>query len=652
MANDAAGRMADQRADRSTVPWRECKDIGRRDRLETDPVAWLRHYLGATYSREFERPHLEIIRGAMHAHETGGRFCVAAERGIGKSAVLWGLILYLQLSGRERFPVCIPWSSPALRRAFRFWKNALCFNARLLADYPEVCGPFSHSKGVPQRVLASIWSHTHEPTGAQLSVGDGMIVMPDGLGVIGGATINGNPRGLNHPQPDGTVIRPTLALLDDVQDREVARSRSQILETIAVIDGDVAGLGEAGKDLPMLMSGNCIVCDDVMEHYLTSADWTGLRVPCVESWPAGWDEERGRVRNLWREWYELHRDGDGSDVPFYAEHRKEMTAGMSLSAPAAFRANEKAADEFCGAMRQYFKMGHESFAAERQQTPLKQGTTVYTLTPDVIADKVDKDRRPWEVPAWSRLRAAATDINPSYGLTWGIGAFGQDQTAGVLGYNIFDADPMPVPSGSTEADTARIIYESLVIHGRQLAALPCRPEAWGIDAGGSAFDVVLRFCAESAKLCGIQATPMTGRGARNYKPFGKSIVGKPREYCHMASDVRGRKWIAWHADYWREVAQRGWTGSIGAPGSCSLPTGNHRDFCEQICRETLKGKGEIGGAMQWVWNTQPGRHDFGDVMAMLYALAAWHGIGTAGSIVRRAPQPRRVCRVPLSENPA
>jgi len=160
-----------------------------------------------------------------------------------------------------------------------------------------------------------------------------------------------------------------------------------------------------------------------------------------------------------------------------------------------------------------------------------------------------------------------------------------------------------------------------------------------VDAGGSAFDVVLRFCAESIRACGLQATPATGRGARNYKPWGKSIIGKPREQCHMASDVRGRKWVAWHADYWREQAQKAWTGSAGAPGSCSLPAGHHTEFGEQICREQLAGKGEIGGAMQWVWHTQPGRHDYGDCMAMVFMGAAWGGIGTGGGETRR---PRKV----------
>ena len=88
---------------------------------------------------------------------------------------------------------------------------------------------------------------------------------------------------------------------------------------------------------------------------------------------------------------------------------------------------------------------------------------------------------------------------------------------------------------------------------------------------------------------------------------------------------------------WREVAQRGWTGEPGAPGSCSLPAGNHADFATQVTREQLAGKDDIGGKQVWVWNTAPGPHDYGDCMQMVYMAAASVGIGTGGM----KPQPRR-----------
>jgi hypothetical protein len=93
----------------------------------------------------------------------------------------------------------------------------------------------------------------------------------------------------------------------------------------------------------------------------------------------------------------------------------------------------------------------------------------------------------------------------------------------------------------------------------------------------------------------------------------------------------------YHADYWREVAQRGWTGEPGAPGSCSLPAGNHADFATQVTREQLAGKDDIGGKAVWVWSVAPGPHDYGDCMHMAYMGASVCGIGTGG-VVRGPPK--------------
>ncbi len=624
----AADRVARHMAQHSLVAWAECADPARRKRLEAVPEKWLKWYCADTFTRPFEKPHHAIIEGAIKASRTGSRFAVVGERGIGKSVLLWGIVLMLSITGEQSFPVCLPWDKGAVKRAFRFWKNALCSNDRILADYPEICAPFRHSKGISQRLASTVWSggpNDGKATGAALAITDGLMILPDCRGCFGGVSINANPKGINHSMPDGRTIRPTLALLDDVQDRETARSIARVAYTIEIIDGDVAGMGEAGLNLPMLMSGNCIVRDDVMDHYLHSDRWQSVRIPCVESWPDGWKDGDGPAGKLWQEWHGLYRSGKGA-VTFYRKHRAKMVKGMVLSAPGTFRKAPQLPDAFCGVMLTWFKMGPEAFAAEKQQAPLRQGVTIYNLTPAVICSR-STDRAPGVVPDWVRLRVAATDINPSYGLTWVLAGFGQDQTSAVIAYGIH---PMTIPTGATDAETAKLIYEALVVHGRFLAGLPCRPESWIIDAGGTQFDVALRFATESGRMGCVQALPATGRGARNYKPWGKGMVGKPREQCHMASDTRGRKWLAWNADYWKEAAQRAWTGSAGAPGSCSLPTGQHREFAEQICREQLAAKAEMAGAMRWEWHRQPGPNDYLDALAMVYMGAAWGGIGTGG----------------------
>ena len=599
-----------------------------------DAEAWLLAYLPNAYPLPFGQVHREIIKAVTYAIDSGGNVAIAAPRGTGKSTLVNGLVLWALMTGRTAFPVVLPWDDRAKRRALRFWAGELCFNARLNRDYNDITEPFVKSRGIANRLTAL--HKDDKSTGARLGITEGIIILPDGKGAIGSATINGNPRGLNYATIDGRIIRPSLCIIDDPQDRETAKSKIRIADTIETINADVAGM--AGPDARMSMVMSCTVIErgDVADHYLSHPDWKSIRVGQVISWPAGFDEKGSEIRELWDAWNverqrgEQDQDGGSAALSFYDANKEKLLSGMIVSWQERYDRKRNQPDAYFAAMYDYYAMGEDAFAAERQNEPIKQGVTIYTLTPEIVQSR-RTDRPAGSVPEWSRLRIAATDINPSYGLTYSVCSFGADQTASVLAYGI---DAMNVEGGATNAEFARRTYEALINHGRKLASIPCKPDYWLIDAGGAAFDIVHRFCLESISLVKLVAIPCTGRGARNYRPYGKSVLGKPREGCHTAVDTRNRKWIAFNADYWREQAQKAWTGSPGAPGSCTLPQGVHRDFAEQICREQLQGKAEIGGQMTWVWNTAPGPHDYGDCMTMCFVGAAFHGIGTGGGGIR------------------
>jgi len=122
------------------------------------------------------------------------------------------------------------------------------------------------------------------------------------------------------------------------------------------------------------------------------------------------------------------------------------------------------------------------------------------------------------------------------------------------------------------------------------------------------------------------------------------VPAQRREQCHGCIDRKqGRviRWVAWNADYWKEMAQRAWLGDIGAPGAVTLYEGKHAELANQICGDKLLGKGEVGGQMIWNFTRVPGRNDFGDAMAQCYAVSAFQGIGTGGSVVRRKQKHKR-----------
>jgi hypothetical protein len=167
-----------------------------------------------------------------------------------------------------------------------------------------------------------------------------------------------------------------------------------------------------------------------------------------------------------------------------------------------------------------------------------------------------------------------------------------------------------------------------------------RPDLWVIDAGYMA-DVVRQYINGPARSLGIPVIASHGFSADHYRPTAKSVIGKPREMCHVAETQRSGRFLAFCSCYWREVSQRGWLASPNAPSSLSLFDGSvHTDFSEQVTRERLVEKLHGDHGTHWRWHTAPGWHDYGDAVTMCYAGAAFSGIGTvdAGPVVK---QPRR-----------
>lgn len=631
----AEKKRAERKRERALVR-RACEDPARRSRLERDPAGWLIHYMPGSFPLPFSKGHREMIAGAIRAAKTGTGVAVAAPRGEGKTTILRGVSIYLVATRQVRFPVVAGWTHKAATEAFRLWLRMLHGSAELRADYPELTQPFEESTHAA-RLKAMTWDDTGTECGADIRATERCIILPDSIAAVASASVQSDVKGLNVTLPSGEILRPDLLLIDDAQDPKRASNPSFVADVVETIEKQWMCLAGPQSRVTTMVACTVAAAGDVSEHFLSRPDFKTIRVARVTAWPDGWAEKGSETRRLWDEW---HRelldglaDGDGGvrGRKFYRANKTALTAGMAVSWSQRYVKKRKDPDALYSAMFDLYRIGEDAFATEYQNAPIKHGATVYELTPDVIVSRTT-DRPAGVVPDWCKVKIAATDINPSYGLTWGVLGFGSDQTSAVLGYGIHE---MTVAPGATQGETDRAIYEALVAHGKEMAKLPCRPEAWFIDAGGSAFDVVLRFCEQSAQLVGIQATACTGRGTRNYRPYGKTVVGTPREQCHLAMDAHRRKWVAWHADYWREIAQKAWTGSVGAPGSCSLPAGRHREFAEQIAREQLAGKGEIAGVMQWVWHTQPGRHDYGDVMAMAYMGAAFGGIGSSGPVQKK-----------------
>jgi len=278
----------------------------------------------------------------------------------------------------------------------------------------------------------------------------------------------------------------------------------------------------------------------------------------------------------------------------------------------------------------------------------------YRLTPEIVQSRV-AEREPFAVPEWVDMILVSTDLNPSYAFSSACLGFGRDQSAAVMWYGLFTSPPLPIKNDMPEPEQDKKLFEALVIHGKQLATMSCAPKVWVVDAGYN-FDTVTLFCPQAARLCGLPAMAFWGSGWKNYRHFplaSKTLKpGPQREMLGVHGD-RGpngnrREWVVWHSDYWREIAQKAWLGSVGSPGACSLFRGHHGEFAQQVSSEILARKGiGLSGKLEWIWKTRPGAHDYADCMSQAYAAAAWGGVGTGGAVNRSKRMETRKCKVQI-----
>jgi len=647
------------------IPFRDPDpaEVKRRAKLEKDPELWLRHYLPERFPLPFGPVHREIIKACLRGMQSGTSVTVAAPRGFGKTAILWGMALYGVMTGRCRFPVVIGWKQTAGAELLSQWIDALSDNDRLAAGYPCICDVFRESTASKRLQGLLRCLDPEQRAGCDLRRGRGTVLLPETRepatgrimpqAALAGASMNGSIKGLNVGLLDGESLRPDMVMMDDPQDEATAASEALITKVIRKIDYGLRSLSGPQRRLTVMAAVTCVEVGDVSDHLLNRPGTDAIRCGQVLTWPAGWADKDSPTRAAWNEWnaarlegLEQHDGGKAARV-YYRTHKAALTAGMTVTWRHRYHVGdaERASDPdaLFAAMWDFYDLGELAFMAERQNAPIKQGVTVYGLTAELIESRTDMGRAAFQVPPWGHVIIAATDIN-HYGLHSVMVAFGNDQSAAVIWYSRFDR--ITVPENAPSSEISRIVFEMLAAHGAEVDALPVKPGAWIID-GGYEHAAVQRYV--QGRRTTPQAVVARGFGFDRYRPWGKNLIGKAMEMCHRTQWPMG-KGIAWQSDHWHEVSQRAWLGSIGAPGACSLFAGHHREFSEHVAAQRLAEKLEGKMGTVWRWLRQPGRNDWGDALAMAYMGAAVAGIGTGG---RAAPRPRYVevrrCKVPREQ---
>lgn len=102
------------------------------------------------------------------------------------------------------------------------------------------------------------------------------------------------------------TLRPTLVLLDDLQDAETAENPQSVEKMLNIIKKDVMCLG--GKQrLSILQTATPICPEDLVEHIKSDKNWKTTTFPGIIKFPKNGE--------LWKEYFRIYDNELVTDIP-------------------------------------------------------------------------------------------------------------------------------------------------------------------------------------------------------------------------------------------------------------------------------------------------------------------------------------------------
>ena len=652
-AEDLAAQAAKQRAAHSDVGAAFDAALAEVDWRRRERCAKSLATFAATYCTGeggfLETPPPPSMRGILDEMQTAigdssTPYHIRIARGHGKTSYMKCAVAWALSYGLRRYIVSV---SADAKKAAAITADIVAFMTsapKWVQDFPEVSVPLRRLGGAYQRarsqtchgdntdirlsaneiVLPTVWKRENgKKTGEKYNTSGAI------MAAVG---VHGNARGLVRGS-----LRPDLVLFDDLQNDEMARSEERVAEAVQIVRKAFMGLAGHRKKIAAVMTSTPIAPRDLSEVFAADKSWKTTTYKMVTAFPRCFGAKEG---DLWRQYADIYqaellagRRPHLAANRFYRAHRAEMDAGAAVLNPKNYDSKTELS-AIQHALNLYYRDGESAFMSEYQMEP-PRASFLFEIAAEMVVQRVRRGVPMRTVPQGTVLTVAATDINPGYALSTAIVCFDVMRTGFVTAYHV---TPVKIPDRLNDTEFGQRLFAALSAHARELAAQGVKVDRWGIDAGGRQFDTVTRFAPSAAALCGIAATPMLGRAETQFNPNVKSKIRAAKNDTVNCRDAQGRTWIAWNADRYKEAAQKAWGAEVGAVGGLSLfDGGDHTKFALQVANETLVNKVETKFGYKYAWKTRE-PHDYGDCLAMCYALAGDENLTGDGSSFQAVKQ--------------
>ena len=626
-ARSAAITLAGQ----DIAPLPAVRDLARRARADRDFRFFCETYFPHVFTLPWSPDHLRVIQKIEAAVYLRSTFAVAMPRGSGKTSLCLAAVQWAILTGRHPFVYLIAATNEAAVGLLDSIKSHLGGNALLLEDYPEAVYPIRMLEGESRRCTGQRYYGV--PTRIEWAAEE--IVLPTVPGSPSSAAIirvsglTGHIRGALYVRADGTQVRPSLAICDDPQTDQSARSPLQTAERLSIISGAIAGLAGPGQRTGIIIPCTVIRAGDLADQFLDRQkhpEWHGERTKMVYAFPTN--------DRLWAEYARIRAEslrvrGDISEATeFYRANREAMDAGSRVAWPERFSPGELSAVQHAMNLR---LTDEAAFASEYQNEPIQDQLARTVLTPDDVAARFSGRRR-GEVPLACTKVTMFIDVHDR-ALYWCVCGWQEDFTGHVLDYGTFPDQRRAWFTLENAPRTLGRTFPGAGVDGAIQAGLEALVREflgreWPRAGRGGVLQVEKCLVDMGYKPGIVAAVKHKAGGATMVLSKGVGIRAGARPmsmYRRHPGEVHGHNWyfpnvskssefphVAFDANWWKTFVHARLSVTPGDPGALTLfgkAAGEHALFAEHVAGSETWTLTHGHGRDVQEWKLKPSRPD-------------------------------------------
>lgn len=636
------------------APLPEVADPARKAACEFDLERFLKTYFPKRFPLAFSPTHKRVIQKIQRAVlGGGGTLAYGMRRGGGKTQLATGAAVWALVYGHKRYVVLIGATEAASDQIMGDLKGRFAdANAYpdLHADFPEVCYPVASLEGITQKAKKQHiggaqthieWTQDH----IRLPIVEGSRCPHS---IIQVASMTGAIRGKYFNAPDGSVLRPDLALVDDPQTRESAKSPTQTDSRIQIVQADVRGLG-GDQGITVVMPCTIIYENDLADQMLSRdryPEWQGEKAAMVNAFPTN--------EKLWEEYFktkdqDYRSDGDGSKATaFYLANREQLDAGAVLDWPERFD------PPFASGVEQAMHLRHynpEGFASEYQNKPMVPAGVDAggRLTAEALRERTNHLDR-WELPPSATRITAGIDVQKRV-IFWAVCAWGEDFGGAVIDWGVYPkqktnlfraADPRPsLEDTYPQMDDMARIHAGLKWVTDYLLSQDHRPERILIDSGNWTSEIN-QFCRFSPHRSALIASKGYGGGLT--RPLGSYKVEGQRKgpywVVNPLTEGKRQRNLVFDTHYWKSFLRNRLKTAAGSAGCLWLPGGDNEGLISHLTAEQATSKTNNNNQRTIEeWGMKPGRSEnhWWDCLVMATVAASELGLRFDAGAVAAPP---------------